>query len=131
MVNLPIEKSDHAETTTMVGSITFTGSIRGAVYVECAEGAGEIIARSMLMLDEAEAVEDTAVKDALGEVANLVAGGFKARIADAVGSIDISVPTVICGQSIFPSPGLKGNVVQLSAIGGNAKLKLAIVYLQG
>jgi len=129
MVNLPIGRSEHTETANLVGSITFTGPAKGVIYVECAPGAGEKIARSMLMMEESDALEESAVKDAIGEVSNLVAGGFKTRIMETVGTIDISVPTVISGKAILPAPGPKGQVIQISATAGDAQVRLAAVIL--
>jgi chemotaxis protein CheX len=131
MVNLPIRRSEHTETANLVGSITFTGPVKGAIYVECAPGAGETIARSMLMMEESDPLEPSAVKDAIGEVANLVAGGFKARMMETVGTIDISVPTVISGKAVFPSPGLKGQVFRISANAGQMPIRLAAVIQTG
>jgi chemotaxis protein CheX len=131
MVNLPILRSEHRETATLVGSITFTGLVKGAIYVECTGGAGEKIARSMLMMEESDPLEPSAAIDAIGEVANLVAGGFKARIMETLGAIDISVPTVVSGTTVLPSPGLKGQVIKISATAGQTPIHLATVIQTG
>lgn len=131
MVNLPILRSEHSETAILVGSISFTGQAKGAIYVECAPGAGEKIARSMLMMEESDPLEPSAVKDAIGEVSNLVAGGFKTRMMETLGVIDISVPTVISGKAVLPSPGLKGQVIKISATSGQMPIRLAAVIQTG
>ncbi|NLH17390.1 MAG: chemotaxis protein CheX [Phycisphaerae bacterium] len=131
MVNLPIQRADHSDLANRVGSITFTGPVKGVIYVECAGQAGEKITRSMLMMDESEPLESSAVQDAIGEVTNLVAGGFKARIIDSIGTIDISVPTVISGKAILPSPGLKGQVIKITASAGEQPVRLAAVIHLG
>jgi chemotaxis protein CheX len=129
MVNLPIARAAHEETAVRVGSITFTGPYKGVIYLECAGNAADKIARSMLMMEDAEPVESSAVQDAIGEVTNLVAGGFKARIMETMGTIDISVPTVISGKAILPSPAAKGQVVKMSASAGDCPIRLAVVIL--
>ncbi len=131
MVNLPIIRSEHTDTANMVGSISFTGPVKGVIYVECAPGAGEKIARSMLMMEESDPLEVSAVKDAIGEVTNLVAGGFKARIMETLGTIDISVPTVISGKAVFPSPRLNGLLVKITASAGQLPIRLAAVIQTG
>ena len=131
MVNLPILRSEHSETANRVGSISFTGPAKGAIYVECGAGAGEKIARAMLMMEDSDPLDASAVNDAIGEVANLVAGGFKARIMEAVGEIDISVPTVISGKAIFPSLGLNGQVIKITATAGQTPIRLAAVIQAG
>jgi CheY-specific phosphatase CheX len=127
MVNLSICRSEHTETAILVGSISFTGPVKGALYVECAAGSGEKITRSMLMMEDSDPLEPSAVKDAIGEVANLIAGGFKARMMETVGEIDISVPTVISGKAVFPSPGLNSQVLKISASAGETPICLATV----
>lgn len=131
MINLPILRSDHTETANRVGSITFTGPSKGVIYVECAGGAAEKIARAMLMMEASDPLDESAVKDALGETTNLVAGGFKARIMETVGAIDISVPTVISGKALLPSPGLKGQVIKIAAQAGDMPIRLTAVIQTG
>ncbi len=127
MVNLPISRQDHSQTANLVGSITFTGPVKGVIYVECQPGTGETVARSMLMMEESDPLEISAVRDAVGEVTNLIAGGFKARIMNTLGIIDISVPTVISGKAILPSPGPASHVIKITALAGNAPIRLAVV----
>ncbi len=110
MVMSPIEEIDEEEfgigvAASYTGSITFMGNIKGVILVQCQTESAEQITKSMLMMEADEEVEASEVKDAVGEVANLVLGGFKSRIADEYGDIDMSVPTVIEGQEVRPAIG--------------------------
>jgi chemotaxis protein CheX len=104
---LPIESVgertiDHSE-KMVISSISYTGPIEGAVFVILSLDCAKLIACTMLMAEEGDELSDEEIEDAMGEVANLVAGGFKAKIAEDIGNITISVPTVMTGADISPS----------------------------
>jgi len=133
MIMMPIEKIDDFESEfddqkTLVGAITFSGAIQGAVMVKCCDGAAEKIAKNMLMMEPDDAIETSEIHDAFGEVVNLVIGGFKSMIADGVGNIDISVPMVIEGKEMIPATGAGGQRLSVYAAGIDCKLKLIVVY---
>ena len=83
--------------TAMVG---FAGSYMGLAAIHCSEIFARQVGASMLYMDCDELTEED-VRDALGEVANMIAGHFKARLAEKNQSdaavFDQSVPTVISG----------------------------------
>ncbi len=93
---------DHSE-RMLIASISYTGPIEGAVFVISSLDCAKLISRTMLMAESEDELSDEDIEDAMGEAANLVAGGFKARTADDIGSITISVPTVMTGSDIWPS----------------------------
>ena len=133
MIMLPIEQTEDFDTeldssTTLVGSITFTGSLQGAVILKCSIDSAEKIAKSMLMMEPDEPVEESEIHDAFGEVVNLVIGGFKSRIAESIGNIEISVPMVMEGKEMVPATGAGGQKVAVFAQGQDCKLKLIVVY---
>jgi len=77
----------------MVG---IAGSLCGLVSIHTTSECARRIAAKMLGSDEVGAGEDA--QDAFGEVCNMIAGGFKARIAGLADGCAISVPTVIFGR---------------------------------
>ena len=122
MISLPIENLDteteHGKLISpVICTITFTNSASGSLSILCAYKTAEKIAKAMLMMEPQENIDETGVHDALGEVTNMVLGGLKARLADTVSDIQISIPTVIKGTEIFPRMG-KGteNVALTTAI---------------
>lgn len=83
----------------MAGPLTGTGSVR------CSSRFAHRIRDRLLMTDDpAGAVE---VLDAVGEVANMIIGGFKTSIEDHVGPLGLSIPTVIFGRN-FTSRSVGG-----------------------
>lgn len=133
MIMMPIEKTEDFDAEldslkTVVGSITFSGSLQGAIIIKCCSDSAENIAKNMLMMELDEAIDPSEVQDAFGEVVNLVIGGFKSRIAKSVGNIDISIPMVMEGKEIVPTTGTDGHKAIVFAAGQGCKLKLIVVY---
>ncbi len=76
--------------------VGFVGAMQGA----CVLRVGEEGARRMtgcMLGTEAEQMESV-VADAVGEVCNMVAGGWKSHVPELAGGCLLSVPTVISGR---------------------------------
>jgi chemotaxis protein CheX len=78
--------------SAMVG---MAGALSAVCQVRCSETSALSIARKML--GEVDS-QDTAVAcDAVGEICNMVAGNFKAKIPTLVDRCFLSIPTVVTG----------------------------------
>jgi len=90
-----IEGSPHigADFTAMVG---LAGSLCGVVGFRASSQSARRMAAKMLGLDDVGMGDS--VLDAFGEICNMVAGSFKARIAGLADGCALSVPTVISGK---------------------------------
>jgi chemotaxis protein CheX len=94
------------EQTAMVG---MAGALCGMTSVRCTRAtAGKLAA---LMLGGDAAANPSMARDALGELCNMVAGNFKAKINNLADHCMLSVPTVITGDSysmdtVPPTEGL-------------------------
>jgi chemotaxis protein CheX len=84
--------------TAMVG---FAGAYVGLAAIHCSERFTRKIAASMLMTSQEKLTAED-VRDALGEVSNMIAGHFKAKLAEQVHTqeqvFEQSVPSVIAGD---------------------------------
>jgi chemotaxis protein CheX len=84
--------------TAMVG---FAGSYMGLTAIHCSETVGKKICGSMLRMPP-ETLSDEDVRDAMGEIANIIAGRFKTAFIEKIQAgeevFDQSVPSVICGD---------------------------------
>jgi chemotaxis protein CheX len=89
-----IEPEPGEQVTGMVG---MAGALCGLLSVHCSAKVATEIASRMLGLGEEEAVNHWV--DAVGEVCNMVAGAFKAKIPGLEDQCMLSVPTVITGDS--------------------------------
>jgi chemotaxis protein CheX len=85
----------------VVCMISFTGRYHGIVSLFCTKELALQVASNMLM--EEQTTLSTEVKDAVGEVLNMIAGGVKTKIAEKYGEMYLSIPLVIVGEDISVS----------------------------
>ncbi|PYV63634.1 MAG: hypothetical protein DMG95_06405 [Acidobacteria bacterium] len=81
-----------AEFTAMVG---LAGELCGVLSVRCSQSSASQVAALMLDLAPETAAEHA--WDALGELANMIAGNFKNKLNGASDRCMLSIPTVITG----------------------------------
>jgi chemotaxis protein CheX len=82
------------ECTAMVG---LAGSIRGMFTVRCGGATANQLAATMLRLPLERAAHYAA--DALGEIANMIAGNFKNKTDSPGDRSFLSLPTVVIGMA--------------------------------
>ncbi|PSH03176.1 MAG: hypothetical protein CXZ00_13485 [Acidobacteria bacterium] len=81
------------EFTALVG---LAGSLCGVISIRCTEQAARVMASKMLGISPEEVDNDGF--DALGEIANMIAGNFKAKLSGVGNHCMLSVPTIIVGS---------------------------------
>jgi chemotaxis protein CheX len=84
----------------LLGTITFKGGIEGCLAVCLGQDCAKSIAINMLGLDPGAELSKSEISDAVGEVANMVMGSFKARILTDFKSVEVSIPSVIQGTQL-------------------------------
>ena len=105
-VTVPPE-GPNGQQTAMVG---LAGALCGMLTLRC---TNEVAAKfASLMLGGDAASSQSTIRDALGELCNMVAGNFKSKISTLADHCMLSVPTVISGEdylleSIEPSEMLQ------------------------
>lgn len=80
--------------TAIVG---FSGALRGCCEVRMNSMAARTVTSAMLgapLVDE----KDPSIGDAVGEICNMIAGGWKNRIPPLASACALSPPTIICGR---------------------------------
>ena len=82
----------------LASCIGLAGDIRGLIGVHCPLSVATGITGAMLGLEIDEIDDD--VKDAIGEIANMIAGGVKVGLAGNNKDIQLAVPTTVCGKSL-------------------------------
>jgi len=80
------------EVTSMVG---LAGELCGVLSVCCNRESAVVMASKMLGVEPTKIGEELA--DALGEIANMVAGNFKNKVSGLGDGCMLSVPTVVMG----------------------------------
>ncbi len=80
--------------TSMIG---LGGGIRGVLAIHCPASVAKAITGTFLGMAVDELDDD--VKDAIGEIANMVAGNLKVSYAKMDINIELAIPTSIVGDS--------------------------------
>ena len=114
MVGTPLGPSDQvtlprvADYSAMIG---LAGDLCGILSFRCSLDSAARIAGKMLGTDDQTSEE--CIRDALGEICNMVAGSFKAQVSDLAAQCMLSVPTVVSGKDyqLYPlADGLRAQV---------------------
>src|ERR1700683_4025031 len=96
-VTVPLESSPPV-LTQMTGVIGIAGEMRAIFSLRCSQPCAIGIASKMLGIAADDPGAEKAASDAIGEVCNVVAGYFKAKIGlGDKGSL--SLPTIVIGKS--------------------------------
>jgi len=106
--------------TAMIG---LAGELCGLVTINCNASCACQIASAML--GTSVTVEDGAL-DALGEICNMVAGNFKAKVTNLANGCVLSVPTVIRGSDYELHPIGDGSSVAILQSFNGCALRIAL-----
>jgi chemotaxis protein CheX len=86
----------HQAAVSVTAVVGFGGILSGACVIRCDAFAARTMAASMAGM-EFETVDDV-VKDAMGEICNMLAGTWKSKVPDLSANCGLSVPAVITGS---------------------------------
>jgi chemotaxis protein CheX len=92
-----IEHSAPTESERVVALIGLAGSWMGSGMISCSSGLACRIS-SLLLMNEYDAVTED-VLDAMAEMANMIYGNVKTGLEEELGSLGLSIPTVIFGRN--------------------------------
>lgn len=87
--------------------IGLSGDLMAMITIHCSAYIAMDIAGAMLDTEFDEI--DADVKDALGEVANMIAGGLKSRFLDENVEVTLAIPTTVMGKSYSISTPKRSN----------------------
>lgn len=93
----PLESGKQALGCHVSAMIGLTGGLSAMLGIHCPSAVGLAVAGAMLGMEPEEINAD--VKDALGEIANMMAGGIKERLSSENIDLELAIPTAITGQA--------------------------------
>lgn len=109
MMDLEVGDPVDGEGSEVVANISsmlgLGGDIRGMLAVHCPAAVAKAITGGFLGMEVEELDED--VKDAIGEIANMVAGNLKVAFAGYDMKVELAIPTSVVGES-FRVGGMHG-----------------------
>jgi len=93
---IPFTKGTKKTLGEVSGVIGFTGATLGAVVVSFSKACALKITSTMLMEDYTEINEE--VKDAVGEITNMISGDARRNLEDIGMAFQAGIPTIIIGK---------------------------------
>ena len=84
--------------TDVIGMVSFTGKYHGVIALFCSKRFALKMASNMLMTDITDFTHE--VKDAVGEVSDMIAGNVKTKLTPQYGEMYLSIPIVIAGEGL-------------------------------
>ncbi|CAG1023172.1 hypothetical protein DOJK_02141 [Patescibacteria group bacterium] len=84
--------------TDVIGLVSFTGKYHGVIALFCSKQFALKVASTMLMTELTGFTSE--VKDAIGEVSNMIAGNVKTKLMAQYGDMHLSIPIVIAGEGL-------------------------------
>ncbi len=107
-VGEPIQKVEGHPTGCISGTIGLTGThnsstveIRSKLSLIFSEELAIKIFRGMMMMDETTPVEMAELRDVVGELTNMTAGGAKTLLSNEGFKLSLSLPTVAVGHDHY------------------------------
>ncbi len=119
-----IEPFDHSIT----GMVGMAGQYKGMLAIHACDQVAMAITSNFLGL-EVDSLNDD-VKDAFGELANMLAGSIKAYLSDNSRDIQLSIPSAVCGQnySIDFHPHRRSTMVPFTSAEGTFLVELQLEH---
>ncbi len=88
----------HCTATQLASIVGIAGAVRARCVLRCSQTASHKLASHMLGAAPEDLHSSTTTCDALGEICNIVAGSFKAKIGLGATCM-LSLPTVVMGRN--------------------------------
>jgi chemotaxis protein CheX len=104
------ESSPNANDGEFTALVGLAGSLCGVLSIRCSDQAARMMASKMLGMPPEEVDNDS--WDALGEIANMIAGNFKGKLTGVGNHCMLSVPTIIVGSDYQTRSLAGGNMIE-------------------
>ncbi len=136
MVFMQIEKvSDGVaqspqEGDALLSTISFRNGMEGCLGICCDLNCARTIAINMLAMSPDEQISEGEIRDAMGEVANMVMGTIKSAIQSDLQHLQVSIPVVVTGRNLQNSLGGEGTFkIPVCVITSeNQSIELTLLY---
>ncbi|MGD0587077.1 MAG: chemotaxis protein CheX [Oryzomonas sp.] len=90
-----VEKRVDPVDSDVTGIVGVAGDRVGYIIFATDKKTAQYVAKALLMVDEAD---EDCIRDAVGELANNIAGAFKTKYHEQYGNVALGLPLVISGQ---------------------------------
>jgi len=130
LLHLPLEIDPVNHFSGFISALVgLAGTYNGLISLHAPSELAEHIATNMLGQDVAPSSGD--VQDALGEVANMIAGSFKQHLTNSGLDIRLSTPSVVTGRRYVIALTNKPEAMALRFASGEGWFVVAVALEQG
>jgi len=106
--------ADPLEGEHLLGTISFSGKVEGKVYLRISLASAKAIAAGILGMNPDELTDANEIKDAAGELLNIMTGNFKSNLCDAGLECRLQPPEVNLSPD-FETPTMPGGGLERMA----------------
>jgi chemotaxis protein CheX len=110
-----IESVHHFE-NSVTAIVGLAGTYNSLVSLHTSDNLAMAFTSSMLGMEVTEVDDD--VSDALGEIANMIAGSLKQQLSSGGADIKLSIPSIVTGKNYDVSAGSPSDTLTLRFITG-------------
>ena len=128
MVDVENTSDEIGRVSNLTSFLGLGGDIKGMLAVHCSEEAAKTITSALLGMDVADLDED--VQDAVGEIANMIAGSVKITFAKFDQDIQLAIPTTIIGEGYRVSGFTGAESVRVPFKISNEDFSIELKYLK-
>ena len=133
MIFMQIENCSDAasqiEGDVLLSTISFKNGMDGCLGICCNKDCAHAIAINMLAMSPDDTISDNEIKDAMGEVANMVMGTVKSAIQSDMKNLQVSIPVVVTGQNLQNSLGEGTSKISVGiTTSENHSIELTLLY---
>lgn len=90
-----VEKKVDPVDSDVTGIVGIAGDRVGYIIIATDRSSAQCVAKELLMVEEAD---EECIRDAMGELANNIAGVFKTKYHEQYGSVALGLPLIVSGQ---------------------------------
>ena len=93
----PLQQGEELLDCHISAMIGLSGDFNSMLSIHCPSGIASSITEAMLGMDVEELGDD--VKDTIGEISNMIAGGIKTAFSEENVRLELAIPTTVTGHS--------------------------------
>jgi len=111
VLGTPYESKSPLSQSELTALIALAGQERGSVSMHTTRDQAAALTATLLGISPDQITDADEIRDAMGEIINMIAGDVKLSLANHSIAVEISLPTVVMGSEISVSVQARRSVV--------------------
>ena len=88
----------------IAGAVGFIGDMTGVAYIYLPVSLARRLTSIVVGIDEADVDTDEMINDSVGEIANMIVGGFKGKLSESNILCVLTIPSIVRGSNFVVEP---------------------------